>query len=381
MIDYLVRIVRKVLFADKNQTTIMISKIILPTMLIGLSFAILHAQSIAVPFDSEQWTLENAKTSLEQYQGRSSIKLSGGAIYLPEVKFLNGTIEVDVNFPAQRNFFGLIFRGQDDTNHEHFYLRPHQSGNPDACQYTPVFNGVSGWQLYHGEGFGAPIDLQPDRWHHLKIVIQGNQATVFYDDMESPALKISEMKGNFPAGHIGLNSGQAVHFANFTYQPDETSYPGPVSQPTADPAVVTNWQLSGAQANALFQNLTVIDKSFGKKIKWRDCPTESSGLLNIARYVQAKKDQTTAIAKLRIRTEKDELKGLAFGYSDEVMVFVNGKLQYAGQNNYTSRDYRYLGTIGYFDAVFLDLKKGENEVWFVVKENFGGWGLQAKWMK
>ena len=35
-------------------------------------------------------------------------------------------------------------------------MRPHQVGNPDAIQYTPVFNGLSAWQLYHGDGFWQP---------------------------------------------------------------------------------------------------------------------------------------------------------------------------------------------------------------------------------
>ena len=43
-----------------------------------------------------------------------------------------------------------------------------------------------------------------------------------------------------------------------------------------------------------------------------------------------------------------------------------------------SRDYRYLGTIGYFDEVFLPLEPGKNELWFAVGENFGGWGLEAR---
>jgi len=43
-----------------------------------------------------------------------------------------------------------------------------------------------------------------------------------------------------------------------------------------------------------------------------------------------------------------------------------------------SRDYRFLGTIGFFDQLFLPLKKGSNELWFVVSENFGGWGVKAK---
>ena len=59
-------------------------------------------------------------------------------------------------------------------------------------------------------------------------------------------------------------------------------------------------------------------------------------------------------------------------------VYVNGKIVYAGQRVFRSRDYRYLGTIGYFDAVYLDLKEGENEVVFAITETFGGWGLRAR---
>lgn len=41
------------------------------------------------------------------------------------------------------------------------------------------------------------------------------------------------------------------------------------------------------------------------------------------------------------------------------------------------RDYRFLGTIGLFDEVYLPLKKGENELWLAVTESFGGWGIKA----
>ena len=46
-------------------------------------------------------------------------------------------------------------------------------------------------------------------------------------------------------------------------------------------------------------------------------------------------------------------------------------------NYYTSRDYRYLGTIGLFDEIYLDLHKGDNSILFAVTENFGGWGIIA----
>jgi len=37
-----------------------------------------------------------------------------------------------------------------------------------------------------------------------------------------------------------------------------------------------------------------------------------------------------------------------------------------------------LGTIGLFDRVFLPLHRGENEVLFSVTEDFGGWGIMAR---
>ena len=61
----------------------------------------------------------------------------------------------------------------------------------------------------------------------------------------------------------------------------------------------------------------------------------------------------------------------------ETVGVFEGRLLYTGNNGYRTRDYRYLGTIGYFDAITLPLQEGENELWFAVSESFGGWGVQA----
>ena len=58
-------------------------------------------------------------------------------------------------------------------------------------------------------------------------------------------------------------------------------------------------------------------------------------------------------------------------------VYLGDRLLYSGTNLYQSRDYRYLGTIGLFDSVYLPLKKGRNNLWFAVSERFGGWGIIA----
>ena len=69
------------------------------------------------------------------------------------------------------------------------------------------------------------------------------------------------------------------------------------------------------------------------------------------------------------------VKILRFGYSDRASVYLNGQLVYRGSNDYQSRDYRYLGTIGPFDEVPLRLHRGANELVVAVSESFGGWDL------
>jgi hypothetical protein len=70
------------------------------------------------------------------------------------------------------------------------------------------------------------------------------------------------------------------------------------------------------------------------------------------------------------------------GYSDGVVVYVNGQPLYAGRN---SMSYRFPGQIGWFypyaDAVFLPLKKGPNELLLAVSENTAGWGFMCRFDK
>ena len=59
-------------------------------------------------------------------------------------------------------------------------------------------------------------------------------------------------------------------------------------------------------------------------------------------------------------------------------MYLNGRLLFGANDNYRSRDYRFLGSIGWFDTLWLPLAEGRNELVFAVSEDFGGWGLQAR---
>ena len=71
-------------------------------------------------------------------------------------------------------------------------------------------------------------------------------------------------------------------------------------------------------------------------------------------------------------------KAVQLGFSDRAHVYLNGAALYGGDATYRSRDYRFLGSIGWHDTVYLPLEQGDNELVVAVSEDFGGWGVQAR---
>src|SRR5262245_59919627 len=86
------------------------------------------APAVAAPIavESPRWEFEGAEKEIVDYQGKRALHLVGANARLPDAKFDTGVIEFDMAMPGKQSFPGVIFRGQDDGNYEHFYLRPHQ---------------------------------------------------------------------------------------------------------------------------------------------------------------------------------------------------------------------------------------------------------------
>ncbi|MBN9385239.1 MAG: hypothetical protein J0H74_31065 [Chitinophagaceae bacterium] len=337
-------------------------------------------QAVTVPFTSDRWNKEGAKSSVETYMGKECLRLDSGAVFIKDLQLQDGIIESDINFPHQRGFPGFIFRMQNFDNGEHFYVRPHQSGNPDATQYTPVFNGSDGWQLYYGEGYSKAITFHFDQWHHIKIDVHGRQAEIYIDDMQKPLIKVTELKRDPKAGTIALSSGfTPTRFANLQYTiktpVTQAAMPVPVN---GTDGLITKWQVSNQVNKTLFENKKRLTPEIKSKFTWTIQNSEPSGTVNLAKFTRPNDRGDAMVAKVVITSETEQDKAVSFGFSDFVSVYLNDKALYFGKDNYMSRDYRFLGTIGFFDTIVLPLKKGENELWFVVAEDFGGWGVKAK---
>lgn len=339
------------------------------------------SHSEKVSFDMNRWEIQAKESKVLNYLDRQTLYLKSGIAIVKDSQFTDGIIEFDIAFTGERGFMGVFWRMQDDENYEEFYVRPHQSGNPDANQYEPVFNDVAAWQLYHGEGYGAPTKYNFNQWNHIKLVISGKQADVYINDMATPVLFISDQKREIKSGKVGFSVGNFApgYYSNFSYTPlNNPSLKGKAKDPKPTPAgTITSWMISNPIDGKALENkyqLTAIDK---QNLTWKKLKSESTGITNLARLYGVDDVKYTVFAKLTIQSEVDQIKKIRFGFSDEIKVYFNDLLIYGGSDPYQSRDYRFLGTIGYFDELYLPLKKGVNELWMAVSENFGGWGIKA----
>ncbi|HEX7288557.1 MAG TPA: hypothetical protein VF532_20400 [Candidatus Angelobacter sp.] len=350
-------------------------------------------QTLAVPADSPRWELQG-KAKVAEYQGRKCLLLDGGAAILKDFAMRDGIIDVDVATPAIRGFFGFDFRiDEKGNNYEEVYLRQHKSGLPDAMQYTPVLSTGRNWQIYNGPGFTAAVDIPKDVWFHLRLEVAGAQAKLYVKDMDKPALVMNDLKSGVQKGQVALyDLTGATYFSNFEVRttPDAA---WERRLPPMLPNTLTKWGLSPVY-DALQRNLErPLSPQESAAIEWQNVEAEPPGLVVIYRYREAPHPRVTfqgdfskrlepqlgmkvIYARTRIDSDRDQVKKLYIGYSDDVSVFLNGKILYRGRSAQGFRDPGFLGIVNpENDAVYLPLKKGSNELMLAISELGGGWGF------
>jgi hypothetical protein len=350
-------------------------------------------QTLSVPADSPRWELQG-EARVAEYQGRKCLFFDGGAAVLKDLEMRDGVIDVDVATPASRGFFGIQFRiSGDGANAEWVYLRQHKSGYPDALQYTPVLNTGLNWQIYNGPGFTGAVDIPKDVWFHIRLEVIGAQAKLYVKDMDKPALVMSDLKSGVQRGQVALVvlTG-ATYFSNFEIR-TTTDAAWERRLPPMPPGTLTKWRLSPAY-DALTRNLEVaLPPSESEAIRWQDVEAEPPGFVVIYRYREALHPRVSfandfskrlepqpgmkvVYARTTIVSERDQVKKLYIGYSDDVSLFLNGKILFRGRSAQNFRDPGFLGIINpENDAVYLPLKKGSNELMLAVSELGGGWGF------
>ena len=314
---------------------------------------------------------------------------------LKDFELRDGVLDMDIATPAKRGFFGIQFRSDpnDGVNGEVVYLRQHKSGLPDAMQYTPVLNTGLNWQLFSGPGFTGAVEIPKDVWFHLRLEVVGAQAKLYVKDMEKPALVMDDLKSGRQKGQVALwvLTGE-TYFSNFEIRttPDAPWERHPPPMPAG---TLTRWSLSPAY-DALARNLErPLTSSEKDAIPWQDVEAEPPGLVALYRYREAPHPMVSfatdfskrldpqpgmkvLYARTTIDSDREQVKKLYLGYSDDVSVFLNGQILFRGRSAQNFRDPGFLGIVNpENDAVYLPLKKGSNELVLAVSELGGGWGF------
>lgn len=244
-----------------------------------------------------RWQFIAAKAKVVEYLGQQALLLQGGVAILPELEMQNGIVE-------------------------------------DANQYTPVFNGVSAWQLYNGAGYAAPVEYRFDVWMHAKIIFAGTKAEI-YIDSDAPVLHGHDLKRDITPGRVGVNVANfaPAYFANFKVSALADAYelPHRIADDEQTPAgLVTSWLVSDAFDGDLLARSSTLDRKLQSERTWTELWTKNNGVANLARVQGLVKGKDTVFAELVLTSDRDQLKELVFGYSDAASVYLNGTLIYIG---------------------------------------------------
>ncbi|MGZ3443522.1 MAG: hypothetical protein ACXVDD_28565, partial [Polyangia bacterium] len=221
----------------------------------------------------------------------------------------------------------------------------------------------------------------------------GARAKLFVDDMERPALVMDDLKSGVQRGQLGLVAlTGAVCFANFQVRttPDAAWQRHPPPMP---PGTIVRWSLSPSY-DALARNLErPLAPAESAQILWQDVEAEPPGFVlinrfresphprvsfaaNFAKRLEPQPGMQVVYARTHIESDRDQVKKLSIGYSDDVSVFLNGAILWRGRSAQNFRDPAFLGIVdAENDAVYLPLKKGSNELVLAVSELGGGWGF------
>jgi hypothetical protein len=131
--------------------------------------------------------------------------------------FTEGTIEVEMrgrNVPGA-SFVGISFRVLNDSTYDAVYFRPFNfmAENPvnrgHAVQYTS--NPQFPWPVLRAnkpEQYEDQITPTPDpgSWFKVKIVVDGDNVSVFVNDYSAPTLAVTALS-NRRGGMVGLWTG------------------------------------------------------------------------------------------------------------------------------------------------------------------------------
>jgi hypothetical protein len=333
----------------------------------------------------------SASPEFGEHLGRKAVYLPSGLLNVKGSAMRDGTIDVDVATKQGALFAGIAFRTQSDANLEMIYIRPGVTDTIEAMQYTPRMNGDAIWQLLNTSHEKAVAHFPKDQWFHIKLVVSGRTCTVFMNNGADATMTVTNLRLGDSEGTIGLwGLGGGAYFSNLSYTVATARAPIADLPPFKEEGLISDWELSAA-----FDAAEVDAGTYPTAIaQWDEVHAEDPGFVLVNRY-----RTSPAMFPMPSREEmrKGRVKGakvvfgrahltsadaadrvLKIGYSDDIVVYLNGKAVFSGKNALSYRSDDALGVFGLNDQVPVHLNAGDNELLVAVTEYNGGWAFECR---
>jgi len=167
-------------------------------------------------------------------QGKTIVHLNNkpgnGVAWINNLSFEKGVIEFDAKGKnvLQQSFIGIAFHGINDSTYDAIYFRPFNFQSPDTLRKSHSVQYVSlpqnDWSVlrekYPGKYENALlIEIDPENWFHVKIVVDDNTITVFANGGGRPSLVVKPL-GNHSNGKVGfwVGNNSDGDFSNLSIQ-------------------------------------------------------------------------------------------------------------------------------------------------------------------
>jgi len=354
-------------------------------------------QTILVPTSSESFVLSSPNGASAtgpqflDYLGHRAVYLPSGLLNVRGSKMRDGTIDVDVATKQGALFAGIAFRTESDANLEMIYIRPGLTDTLEAMQYTPRLNGDAIWQLLNTNHEKATVHFPTDRWFHIKLVVSGRTCTVYMNNSPDPTMTVTNLRLGDSEGTVGLwGLGGGAYFSNLSYRRSEDRAPIKDLPAFEEAGLVSDWELSPA-----FDAAEVDAATYPTSMsQWDQVRAEDPGFVLVNRYRTSPamfpmpsrqemqkgrvKGAKVVFARAHISSPSAVEKILKIGYSDDIVVYLNGRQIFSGKNALSYRSDDALGVFGLNDHVPIHLNAGDNELLIAVTEYNGGWAFECK---
>jgi hypothetical protein len=176
-------------------------------------------------YENNKLEIFNRKVVTFSENNKKGIRVSknenDGIVWLKDVGFSNGTIELDIRGKDefQQSFVGIAFHGVDNTTLDAIYFRPFNFQSTDPVRKVHAVQYVSQpdkpWQVLR-EQFPGIYEkaVTPaaggNEWFHVKIIIKCPVVTVYFNGSKEPSLTVEKLNKR-TTGKIGIwvgnNSG------------------------------------------------------------------------------------------------------------------------------------------------------------------------------